>query len=155
MAKPAPSTIRSHVFCDSLALAFQGCPHNWTAQVYACLEQHGVRIPVANGAPIAIASFELELAALRLRQSSMHALPLTPAQRPLLGLGSRALCGWAGAGGRWGLRSGVASGMDMRLPVHEGKKPCSPRFACGMSRSRRRGGNVGGAPAGSSTAPDH
>ncbi len=88
MATVAPSTIRSHVFRDSLALASQvsqGCPHTWTAQVYACLEQHGVRITVATGVLLQLPLLSLNWQLFASGSRPCMLCLLNPAQRPLLG----------------------------------------------------------------------
>lgn len=85
MATVAPSSIRSHVFRDSLPLASQGCPHTWTAQVYACLEQHGVRIPVATGAQLQLPLLSLNWQFFASGNRPCMLCLLNPAQHTLLG----------------------------------------------------------------------
>ncbi len=76
------ASIRSHVFRDSLALAAEGCHYNWAAQLFACLQQHGMHALVADGHPVPVGCLELQRAAAHQRQAHMQSLSLDPRSAP-------------------------------------------------------------------------
>ena len=86
LATAGCTSIRNHVFRDSLALAARGCSYNWAAQVSACLQQHGVHVPIVKGDPFAIGSFELQRAFVHERQAHLQSLPLDPRTAPSAGV---------------------------------------------------------------------
>ena len=59
LAAAPQCSVRSHVFRDALALASRGCTHSWAAQVFECLQQHGIDIPMVNGEPVAVAPSQI------------------------------------------------------------------------------------------------
>lgn len=73
-----------HVFRGSLALAQGSCNYNW-AQVFACLQQHGVHVPIVNGNPIKVGSLELQRAVAHQQQAHMQSLSLGPRTTPFAG----------------------------------------------------------------------
>ena len=52
----------------------------------ACLQQHGVHVPIVNGDPVAIGSFELQRAFVHERQAHLQSLPLDPRTAPSAGV---------------------------------------------------------------------
>ena len=71
LATAGQTSIRNHVFHDSLALAAGGCNCNWEAQVPACLQQDYVHVPVANREPVPVGAFQLQQAVAHQRQEHM------------------------------------------------------------------------------------
>ena len=86
LATAGSTSICKHLFCDSLALAARGCSYNCAAQVSACLQQHGVHVPIVDGGPIAVGSFELQRAFAHQQQAHMQPLPLDPRTAPSTGV---------------------------------------------------------------------
>ena len=67
-----PDTICSWEFRVSIELFSCSCTFSWAAQVFAHLRQCGIALPIANGAPAAVASFALPHASSASRQAAFQ-----------------------------------------------------------------------------------